>query len=56
MKLIEGERAPRPVEISVVCAVRNAAHCIEGLPDSYRRERSDDSEPVVLDGASNDAT
>lgn len=42
--------------LSVVCATRNAAGCIEGLLDSYRRERSADTELVVIDGASTDAT
>jgi glycosyltransferase involved in cell wall biosynthesis len=42
--------------LSVVCAVRNGAHCIEGMLDSWRRERSDGAQLVVLDGASTDAT
>jgi glycosyltransferase involved in cell wall biosynthesis len=42
--------------LSVVCAVRNGAHCIEGLLDSWRRERTSEVQLVVLDGASTDAT
>lgn len=56
MKRHVGEPSPEPVVLSVVCATRNAAHCIEGLLESYRRERTAESQLIVLDGASTDAT
>jgi glycosyltransferase involved in cell wall biosynthesis len=52
---LEAQRQSTPF-LSVVVAVRNAAHCIDGLLESYRRERTADTELIVLDGASNDGT
>lgn len=42
--------------LSVVCAVRNSAHCVQGLLDSYRRERTAGSELIVVDSLSSDGT
>jgi glycosyltransferase involved in cell wall biosynthesis len=56
MKRHVGEHSSEPVVLSVVCATRNVAHCIEGLLESYRRERTAQSQLIVLDGASTDAT
>lgn len=45
-----------PPLLSVVCAVRNSAHCVQGLLDSYRRERTAGSELIVVDSLSSDGT
>ncbi|KAF7599292.1 MAG: hypothetical protein CGU28_05890 [Candidatus Dactylopiibacterium carminicum] len=42
--------------LSVVCAVRNSAYCVQGLLDSYRRERSATTELIVVDALSTDGT
>ena len=42
--------------LSVVCAVRNSATCIEGFLASYRRERMAESELIVIDSLSTDGT
>lgn len=56
MKRFTSEDQPVAVVLSVVCAMRNVAHCVEGFLDSYRRERTVDTQLVVMDGASTDGT
>lgn len=50
------DRTTDQVSLSVVCAVRNAAGCIEAFLDSYRRERRTGSELIVIDSMSTDGT
>jgi glycosyltransferase involved in cell wall biosynthesis len=47
--------SPLPV-LSIVCAMRNVAHCVDGLLASYRRERCADTQFIVIDAASSDGT
>lgn len=56
MKRFERVGRATVVELTIVCAVRNAAHCLSQLLDSYRRERVDGVEMIVLDGDSTDQT
>jgi len=56
MKRITSEEQPSAVELSVVCAMRNVEHCVEGFLESYRRERTVDTQLVVMDGGSTDGT
>ena len=56
MKRYDGEPSNRRVVLSVVCATRNAEYYIEGFLESYRRERTAESQLIILDGASTDAT
>ncbi len=44
------------VDVSVVCAVRNARATIDEMLASYRRERSPRTELIVVDAVSNDGT
>ena len=46
----------RPVVLTIVCAMRNVAHCVEGFLDSYRQERTGKTELILIDGASTDRT
>jgi glycosyltransferase involved in cell wall biosynthesis len=36
--------------------MRNVAHCVEGFLNSYRRERTTETQLVIMDGASTDGT
>lgn len=45
-----------PITLSVVCAVRNAAHCIGDMLASYAAQRHPRVELIVMDGASQDGT
>jgi glycosyltransferase involved in cell wall biosynthesis len=56
LKRFTSEDASAAVVLSVVCAMRNVAHCVEGFLDSYRRERTVDSQLIVVDGGSTDGT
>lgn len=56
MKRHVGRPLPKPAFLSVVCATRNAGQCIQGLLESYRRERTDESQLIILDSASTDET
>lgn len=44
------------VELSIVCAMRDVAHCVEGLLDSYRREGTTDTQLIIVDCDSTDGT
>lgn len=44
------------IQISVVCAVRNARHTIDSMLSSYRRERSTRTELIIVDAVSTDGT
>ena len=48
--------APPSTVLSIVCATRNVAHCVDGLLASYRRERREDTQLIAIDAASNDGT
>ena len=56
MKRFTAEDTPATVVLSVVCAMRNVAHCVEGFLDSYRREHTVDTQLIIMDGASSDGT
>ena len=56
VKRLVGAPALGAVTLSVVCASRNAEHCIASLIRSYRREHVVGSELIVIDGASTDGT
>lgn len=56
LKRFTSEDLPAAVVLSVVCAMRNVAHCVECFLDSYRRERTVDTQLVIMDGASTDGT
>lgn len=56
MKRHIGSPLVEPAVLSVVCATHNAGHCIQGFLESYRRERTAESQLIILDGASTDAT
>ncbi|MGV8933474.1 MAG: glycosyltransferase [Gallionellaceae bacterium] len=56
MKRFAADRAPDTVVLSVVCAMRNVAHYVETFLDSYQRERTDDTQLIIVDGASTDGT
>lgn len=44
------------VVLTVVCAMRNVDHCVEGFLESYRSQRTPETKLVVVDGASTDGT
>ena len=56
MKRHTGGPLLEPAVLSVVCATRNAGNYIEGFLESYRRERTAESQLIILDSASTDAT
>ena len=56
MKRLVGTTPSDNATVSVVCAVRNAGHCFEELLNSYRRERTGETELIVLDAESTDAS
>jgi glycosyltransferase involved in cell wall biosynthesis len=56
LKQFAGPIRTESIELSVVCAMRNVAHCVEVFLDSYRRERCFDTQLVVMDAASTDGT
>jgi glycosyltransferase involved in cell wall biosynthesis len=47
---------PDAITLSVVCSMRNSAHCVAGFLESYRKERLPGTELVIVDGASTDGT
>ncbi|MGZ5781170.1 MAG: glycosyltransferase, partial [Burkholderiaceae bacterium] len=56
LKKFAAEEPSVAIVLSVVCAMHNAAQCVEGFLDSYRRERTVGTQLVVVDGASTDST
>jgi glycosyltransferase involved in cell wall biosynthesis len=48
--------SPATTVLSIVCAMRNVAHCVDGLLASYRRERRHDTQLIAIDAASKDGT
>ena len=56
MSTLETSNDHTAIDLSIVCATFNAAHCLEGMLDTYRRERSHRTELIVLDGVSTDRT
>jgi glycosyltransferase involved in cell wall biosynthesis len=56
MKRFTSEEPAVVVVLSIVCAMRNVAHCVEGFLDSYRQARTVDTQLIIMDGASSDGT
>jgi glycosyltransferase involved in cell wall biosynthesis len=47
---------PEGTVLSVVCSMRNVAHCVKGFLDSYRKERTPETQLIIVDAASTDGT
>ena len=56
MKRFAAKEASDDVVLTVVCAMRNMEHCVEGFLDSYRSQRTSKTQLIVIDGASADGT